>query len=298
MDSVEERIKARYTQLTNKQRRISRFIIENLEETAFLSLSKLAQQAKVSEASVTRFCLALGYDGYGEIQRDLQAWIKSRITPLIKIRKSIPKEQKENRYTKVVDADLTNLEALREKIPQTHLDRAVQFIIEAEKVYVVGMRSSYAPAYLLAHYLNHIGICSELLDPQGGRLLDRAIGITPRDVVVGISFPRYFKQTVEVLHYARSKRCPTIVITDSVLSPAAQNGDEVITAKYNTPIPFLSYVSILSLIHCLVFGVVMRQKNQSVAKVTDIERMIEAWDCCIAIEQPSAGPRGRAKPTL
>jgi DNA-binding MurR/RpiR family transcriptional regulator len=298
MDSLEERIKVRYPKLTNKQRKISRFVIENLEETAFLSLRKVAQQAKVSEASVTRFCLALGYDGYGEIQKDLQAWIKSRITPLIKIRKSIYKEKKENHYSKVVEADLTNLEALREKIPATQLDQAVQFIIEAEKVYVIGMRSSYAPAYLLAHYLNHIGICSELLDPQGGRLLDRAIGIRPRDVVVGISFPRYFKQTVEVLRYARSERCRTIVITDSVLSPAGQNGDTVITAKYNTPIPFLSYVSVLSLINCLVSGVVMKQKNKSVAVVADIERMLEAWDCCIAIERPSADPRGRTKPTL
>ena len=292
MNRVEDRIKANYPNLTKKQRGISQFIIENPEETAFLSLSKLAQRAKVSEASVTRFCLALEYEGYWDLQKDLQDWIRSRITPLIKIKKSLSKAQRKNTYTKVIDADAANLEALREKLPESQLDQAVQSIIEAKRVYVIGMRSSFAPAFLLNHYLNQVGIHSELLDPQAGRLLDRAIHISQHDVLVGISFPRYFKQTVEVLSYARSKRCKTIVITDSVLSPAGQNGDVVITAKYHTPIPFLSYISIVSLINCLIFGVIMKRKSQSVALLADVEKMLEIWDSCIAVERGGAASNG------
>lgn len=282
MNSIEQKIQTQYSTLTKKQREISKFIIENLEETAFLSLSKLAQKAKVSEASVTRFCFALGYERYGDFQKDLQGWIKSRITPLIKIRKSISNDQRKNIYTKVIHTDLANLEALQEKFPQKQIEQAVQSIIEAEKVYVIGMRSSFAPAFLLNHYLNHIGISSELLDPQAGRLLDRVIHISRNDVIIGISFPRYFKQTVEVLNYAKSKHCQTIVITDSVLSPAAQRGDVVLTAKYHTPIPFLSYVSIVSLINCLIFGIIMKRKNKSVALVSEIEKMLEIWDGCLS----------------
>jgi DNA-binding MurR/RpiR family transcriptional regulator len=146
------------------------------------------------------------------------------------------------------------------------------------------MRSSYAPAFLLNHYLNHIGIPSELLDYQAGRLIDRVIHIGPQNVVIGISFPRYFRETVEVLHYAKSKRAKTIVITDTLFSPGAHEGEVVITAKYHTPIPFLSYVSTLSLINCLVFGIIMKRKNQSVALVAEIEQMLEEWKSCLAMD--------------
>jgi DNA-binding MurR/RpiR family transcriptional regulator len=297
LERLEERIKAQYSALTKKQKEISRFIIENMEEAAFLSLSKLAHLARVSEASVTRFCLVLGYNGYGELQDDLQSWIKSRITPLIKISKSIPGEEEENAYTKVIDSDLANLESLRNRVPEAQLDQAVKDIVDAEKVYVIGLRSSFAPAYLLAHYLNHIGVSSELLDMQGGRLLDKAIHIGPGNVVVAISFPRYFKDTVEILQYARSRKCRTIVITDSVLSPAAQCGDTVITAKYNTPIPFLSYASVLTLINCLVFGVATRRRQRTVTTVAEMERMMEQWGSCIALDHPppaQGDAKGRA----
>ena len=284
MNNIEEKIKSQYFSLTKTQKRISRFIIQNLEETAFLSLSKLAQQARISEASINRFCMALGYDRYVDLQKDLQAWIKARITPLIKISKSIRTEPKKNIYSDIIDADFKNLENLLEKFPESQLEQAVKFIIKAQRVYVIGMRSSYAPAFLLSHYLNHIGISSELLDYQAGRLLDRVIHIGPQNVVIGISFPRYFRETVEVLDYAKSKGAKTIVITDTLLSPGAHKGDVVITAKYHTPIPFLSYVSTLSLINCLVFGVIMKRKNQSVALVAGIEQMLEEWKSCLAMD--------------
>lgn len=284
VNGVEERIRAQFPKLTKKQRKISKFIIENMEEAAFLSCSRLAQKAEVSEASVIRFCVALDYEGYGGLQKDLQAWIKSKITPLIKIKKSISMGQRDSTYLKVIEADEANFEALRENIPERQLNQAVQLMIKARKVYVIGMRSSYAPAFLLNHYLNQVGVPAELLDPQGGRLLDRVIHISPKDMIVGISFPRYFKQTVEVLQYAKSRHYPAIVITDNLLSPAAQYGDVVITAKYHTPIPFLSYVSVISLINCLIFGIVMKKKSQSVALLVQVDKMLEKWDSFIPVE--------------
>jgi len=281
MNWVEERIKNNYSRLTKKQRSISKFIIENMEEMAFYPLSKLSQKTKVSEASVTRFCFALGYEGYADFQKDIQAWIKSRITPLIKIKKSIAQVQDKNIYLKVINADIANLESLREKFPKSQLQHAVDFITNAEKVYIIGMRTSYAIAVLLDHYLNHIGILSDLLNSEGGRLLDKVIHIGKKDVLVGICFPRYFKQTVEVLRYARSKSCKTIVMTDSVLSPAAQEADVVITAKYQTPIPFHSYVSVGSLINCLIYGIIMKRKKQSVDFLADIENMLKSWKVII-----------------
>lgn len=283
MNRVEEKIRDLYPSLTRKQQGISQYIIENPEETAFLSLSRLARKSRVSEASVNRFSLALGYDGYSEMQKDLQSWIKSRITPLVKIKKSISNDPSANIYLKVIDTDGENLDFLREKIPQSQLNQAVRYISGARRVYVIGMRSSYAPAFLLNHYLNHVGIVSELLDPHAGRLLDRIMRLSRKDALVGISFPRYFKQTVEVLGFARDRQCKTIVITDNVLSPAAQNGDVVITARYHTPIPFLSYVSVISLINCLIFGIVMGRKSQSVAAVAGTEKLLEKWNSILGL---------------
>lgn len=284
MNSIEEKIKSQFSSLTKTQKGISRFILQNLEETAFLSLSKLAQQAKVSEASINRFCMALGYDRYVDIQKDLQSWIKARITPLTKISRSIHEIPKKSIYTAVLEADFENLGNLLEKFSESQLEQATKIISKAHKVYVIGMRSSYAPAFLLNHYLNHIGIPSELLDYQAGRLLDRVIHIRAQNVVIGISFPRYFKETVEVLNYAKSKGAKTVVITDSPLSPGAEKGDVVLTAKYHSPIPFLSYVSTISLINCLIFGLVMKRKDSSVALVAEIEQMLEEWKSCLAMD--------------
>ena len=109
---------------------------------------------------------------------------------------------------------------------------------------------------------------------RGGRLLDKLIHLKKKDVVVGICLPRYFKQTIDVLGYAKSKKCKTIVITDSVLSPAAQKSDVVISIKYQTPIPLHSYVGVLSLINCLMYGIIMHNKKNSVQFVAEIEDLL------------------------
>ena len=117
MNIVESRIRAHYSNLTKKQRLISKFIIENMEDTAFMPISLLSKESKVSEASVTRFCIALGYDGYSAFQNDIKKWVKSQITPLSKIRDSIAKGQA-NGYFKIIQSDIDNLESLREEFPQ------------------------------------------------------------------------------------------------------------------------------------------------------------------------------------
>jgi len=280
MKTIDEIIRSHFPVLTKKQKRIAEFITANLEETAFLSLSRLAQKIKVSEASISRFCFKLGFDSYKDLQNNLRELIKLKISPLIKAKKSFSNGKKNN-FENVIKADIDNLENLMQNISWGKIDDAVKLILDANKVYVIGLRSSFAPAYLLYHYLNHIGIRSELLDPHAGRLIDQIIYVDKNDVIIGISFPRYFKETIEVLKYVRTQKCRTIIITDNILSASAINGEVILTAKWHTPIPFVSYVSILSLIHCLIFGIITRRKRGAITTIEKIENMMKIWNCRI-----------------
>lgn len=274
---LEDLISKNYYKLTKSEKKVAKFILDNRDEAAFLSSTKLGQEAGVSEATVVRFSAEVGCSGFPGLQEILQNCLKERIKPSEKLKKYTKMSKRTDIYGEIFHSTIQNLQATYENIRPRTLDQIVDEIAGAGKIYIAGFRRSFSVAYLLHYNLSGLLSNTVLLEPNYGILYDKIIEIRKNDICIGISFPRYATQTYQIVKYARERESTTIVITDSLVSPIAQIADYVFTAKYEIPSFFNSNTCAMALIDCIVAGIA-RKKRKSVKLLSNLEKSLQDWN--------------------
>jgi len=259
---LEEKIRKNYSKLTRSSKKIAEFLLSNMEDAAFFDLSRYSRKIDVSESTVIRFAKALGYDGFPKMQEDLRSWLKSQITPVKKMEKSALTNF-DDIYRTVLDSDIEKINNIKEDLPYEKIQKAANMISSGKQVYIIGYRTSYPLSYLLFMFLNQVIESVNMVDMIGGSVYDQLTTWSKNDVLVALSFPRYSRVTLEISNYAKGKGCKIIALTDSVLSPIGKIADIVLPLRCDSPLFFNSLVGCLSVINCLVGGVVLRRKQRS-----------------------------------
>jgi DNA-binding MurR/RpiR family transcriptional regulator len=252
------------------------YIMENYEEAIFLTASQLAQNAGVSEATVVRLAQALGFDGYPGMQKKFRENLQSRLSTVTRLEHTVDHvRQMGDVLVKVLQEDIQNLSETLRDLPIEVFEQAVVDMEKAKKIFVVGLRGAHAPALTLATYLRFLGKQAQLLMPGHGELWDVLQGLGRSDLVVGISFPRYTRVTVDVLRHARKQRARVGAITDSPLSPLARHAHWVSTAHCQPDSFIESFTAATSLVNALLTAMSI----QSPGKILRILREREAlWE--------------------
>ena len=171
------------------------------------------------------------------------------------------KDKGKDIYSIIFDMDAKNLASTQELNSKETIDRAVKEIIAARRIGFVGFRSSQSIAFLLSFFLGRVRKNCELLDNWFGNLTNYLVNYGPKDLLVGISFPRYSRQTLEVLKYGKQAGCKVISLTDNPVSPVGQISDLVLLAGHKTSTYFNSFSSAVTLVNCLVAGVSLKNKK-------------------------------------
>lgn len=278
--SFSQRIEERFSKLTRGQATISRYIIENHEEVPFLSAAELARRVGTSNASITRFCLALGYAGFSAFQKDMQRWLQMKLKPSEQLAQSLRKRKKESIYAKIFQRDLQNLKETMEEISFPELEKAVKILSQARQIYIIGLRSSFALAYLFHHHLSRVYKNVILVDAAHGSLYDPLIGINEKDALMVVSFFRYAKWTIQAAQYVREKKAKIIALTDSILSPIVKIADVVLKAKAASPAFFNSFTSAICVLNCLIEGISLANPQKSIRSLRENEEQLpqkEIW---------------------
>src|SRR4030042_3412434 len=226
MDSFDTRLKKRLSSLTRSQRRLLEYILSHDDESIFLNIGDLSKKVDVSEATVVRLAKALGFKGFPEFQRELRLLFKNKLTTTSRLQKTVKKVTNEGDVlVKVLQTDIHNIEETLKQIPAMEFKKFVKAIDSAQRIIIVGLRSAYSLAIFLGISLEFLQKNVWVIQPGIGDMWDRLLGMGKGDLVIGISFQRYTKQTVEVLRFAKERGNKTLVITDSLISPLAQYAD-------------------------------------------------------------------------
>ncbi|MDI6754487.1 MAG: MurR/RpiR family transcriptional regulator [Thermodesulfobacteriota bacterium] len=255
-----EKLQKSYPSLTKQQKKVAEFFLSHGPEAAFLSVAQLSQQVKTSQASVVRFSRAIGFKGYPELQQELQNWVRQKVSPVKVLQNLMGKQPKENVYARIFQMDMQNLRETEKAISQETLDRVVNEIIRARRIGFIGYRTSRAVAYLLYYHLSRVRKNCEILD-TGNNLTTQLINFGPGDLLMAVSFPRYGRQTFEILKYGKKVGCRTIAITDAPISPPSQVADIVLLAERESAAYFNSFTSAVTLVNCLAAGVSLKSKR-------------------------------------
>ena len=261
---------------TPAQRRIMQYIMDHYEEAIFLTASQLARGVGVSEATVVRLAQALGFDGYPGMQKKFRESIQNRLSTVTRLEHTVDQvRQMGDVVVKVLQEDIQNLSNTLRDLPVEVFEQAVADMMTAKRVLVVGLRGAHAPALTLATYLRFLGKQAQLLAPGHGELWDILQGLGKTDLVVGISFPRYTRVTLEIVEYARKKRARVGAITDSPLSPLAGHAHWVLTARCQLDSFIESFTAATSLVNALLTAMSIQDPKKTLRILRQREALWE-----------------------
>ncbi len=255
------------------QNRIARYILENTDKAAFMTAAKLGQKADVSESTVVRFALELGFEGYPEMRKALQEMIRNRLTSVQRIEVAKTIIGSRDTLAAILNSDMDNILRTQNELDRSQFDAAVEALLNARHIYILGTRTSAALSMFMGFYFNLLFENVKVLyENTAGEIFEQILRIGPEDVFVGISYPRYSKRTVSAVRFAKERGATVLALTDAETSPIAEGADICLLARSDMVSFVDSLVAPLSLINALIVAV--SERKPGVAGIfSDLEKV-------------------------
>ncbi|WP_313162493.1 MurR/RpiR family transcriptional regulator [Sedimentibacter sp.] len=270
-------INSNYYKFSKGQKQIAQFIIDHYDKAAFMTAAKIGETVDVSESTVVRFASTIGYSGFPELQKALQVLIKNKLTTVQRI--SLDSDivnDKDKLHKRILKNEMNTLRSLYETIDTKELDKATDLIMNAGKVYILGLRTSSTLSNYLGFYLDVILDNVKILNNSGvNSLYEEVIRIKDTDVLIVISYPRYSKTTIEATKFIKGRNAKIVAITDTESSPIHNLADVSLLAKSNIVSFIDSLVVPLSLINNLIINIGLQEKDDIVEYYNKLEQL---WD--------------------
>lgn len=271
-------IQGNFNRMSKGQRIIAEYMINNYDKAAFMTASALGKTLNISESTVVRFANTLGYSGYRELQRELQEVVKNKLTTVQRMSIAEGLSKGEYNYARAMESDIDNIKKTIAEIDRSSISKAADLFINSKNIYVIGLRSSTFLAGYLCFYLNFLFSNVKLITAGPNDVFEQLVKVEKDDLVMGITFPRYSKKTIEALDYARSKGCSIISLTDSLISPAANKSDVSLIAKSDM-ISFVdSLVAPMSLINAFIIALGERKKVDINSYFEELEKIWQDYN--------------------
>ena len=261
------------------QRLLARYITESYDKAAFMTASRLGKTVGVSESTVVRFAVELGYDGYPTMQKAMQEMVLNRLTSVQRLGVASDRLGNQDVVSTVLQADADKLRQTAELLDRDEFRSAVDAILKAKRIYILGARSAAPLASFLGYYLTFMFNNVHIVTASGAsEMFEKLIGADAEDVVVAFSFPRYSAATVKGAQYCRTTGATVIGFTDSRLSPLGQHCDHVLLAKSDMVSIVDSIVAPLSVVNALIVALAAG-REQILTKTFDaLERVWEEYN--------------------
>lgn len=269
------RIQHKADSFSKGQKRIAQFICEQYDKAAYYTAAKLGKTVGVSESTVVRFARQLGYNGYPDMQKEIRLMIRTKLTAPQRIEVALDRMGGDVLQS-VLEADVANIRASLAEIDREEFSKIADEIVNAKRIYVLGVRSSASLASFMSFYLNLIS--PDVIHVQSAtasELFEQIFRIEKGDVLIAICFPRYSTRTLKAIDYAKSRGAAVVGITDSTSSPIAQASDMTLVARSDMASFVDSLVAPLSVINALLVAISMRKEKEVVKTFESLEKI---WD--------------------
>ena len=276
MRNLLSEIEIRMSGFSKGQKLISNYILENYDKAAYMTASKLGKIVHVSESTVVRFAIELGFEGYPEFQHALQEIVRTRLTAAQRMEVTNSLIGDGDILSKVLLGDAEKIKRTLEEIDNTAFDSAVEELAKAKNIYILGVRASSSLAGFLAHGLRMISDNVKFVQTtSGSEMFEQIMSIGKDDVMVAISFPRYSKRLINAVSFAKHAGADVIAITDSTASPIASGADQLLLAKSDMASFADSLVAPMSIINALIVALSRCKRDELRIRLRLLE---EIWD--------------------
>ncbi len=265
-----------YPKLSKSHKRIGDFVRDHYDRAVFMTAAALGREVDASESTVVRFANAIGYEGYPEFQKDLSDWVKNKLNSVQRVETRYGSSTQLEIVREVLGQDMVRIKNTLDQLNAETFELAVNTILEAEHVYIVGVRSCAPLAELLGFYLN---MCRDnvkvLTTTSTSETFEQMIRVSEKDCVIGISFPRYSMRTLKAMEFANDRNAKVVTITDNIHSPMCMYSACNLYAVSEQVSIVDSLCAPLSLINALIVSFCIKRP----AEVrSDLEMLEETWN--------------------
>lgn len=261
------------------QKRIAEYVLKHYDKAAYLTASRMSTLVGVSESTVVRFAIELGFEGYPEFQHSLKELIRTRLTSFQRMEVTDQIIGDGNVLEKVLLSDAERIRRTYEKIDPASFDEAVSRIVNARNIYIIGVRSSSYLAGFLNHSFRMIFDNVRLVQTTSGSdMFEQIMRVGEGDVLIAISFPRYSKRVINAVEYARRQKAHIIALTDSPQSPLAAYADQLLVAQSDMASYVDSLAAPLSIINALIVAVSRLKKDEVTERLQELETIWDHYD--------------------
>lgn len=270
------RIKTNYDEFSKGQKRIADYILKNYDKAVFLTAARLGKIVGVSESTVVRFATQLGYKGYPGFQKSLEELVRNRLNSIQRMEVTYGRISQSEILQSVLQSDIEKIKMTLTEIDHAAFEAAVDTMLNARRIYVVGIRSCAPLAEFLSFYLNLIfDNVTSVHTNSSSEIFEQLIRISDKDVIIGISFPRYSMRTLKALEFATNRSAKVITLTDSVHSPMTIYSSCNLIARSDMASIVDSLTAPLSVINALIVALCMKKQKDVVAT---LEMLEDIWD--------------------
>ena len=269
----------RMSEFSKGQKRIARYILDHYDKAAYMTASRLGSIVEVSESTVVRFAIEVGFDGYPEMQRALQELIRTRLTAVQRVDVTNSLIGDDDVLDKILGADAEKIRRTLDEIDRKSFETAVDKIVSAKSIYIIGVRSSSTLAGFLNFNLRMILDNVKFVQTtSGSEMFEQIMNIGPDDILIAISFPRYSKRIINAVEYASSTGADVISITDSGQSPIAAGADQLLLARSDMVSFVDSLVAPLSIINAVIVAVARKKPDEVRERLEKLEHIWDEYD--------------------
>lgn len=271
-----QKLDEKYKKFSKGQKKLADFIRNEYDKAAFMTAAKMGEEVGVSESTVVRFAMALGYEGYPEFQKALGEVVRNRLNSIQRMEVTYGRIGQGEILNSVLHSDIEKIKMTISAIDHTAFEMAVDTLSNARTVYVIGLRSCAPLASFLGFYLNLICDKVVVVNSNGSsEIFEQLIRINEEDAIIGISFPRYSMRTLKALEFASNRKAKVVTLTDSTHSPINLYSSCNLIARSDMASIVDSLVAPLSVVNALVVALCMKKQKEVIGTLETLEQI---WD--------------------
>jgi DNA-binding MurR/RpiR family transcriptional regulator len=266
-----------YPTLTPELQKAARFMVEHPEEIGLSSMRSVARHAGVKPATITRLTKTLGFGEYEKLREPFRQRLRTSSPEFASKLQDVQKRAGTGDHSLFADVraqEISNIERSLSEDNYPIMAAAAETMHDSRRVYVLGLRGAYAPAFLFHYAYQLFQDNSALLDTSAGIFADQLRGIGPQDSLLVVSFPPYTQLTIDAVEYAAEAGAKIIAVTDSIVSPAANAAAHTIVTKNNSPSFYHSFTGALAVIQALITMLVTKTGGDAVKIVEEAEKQL------------------------
>ncbi|MDR3074124.1 MAG: MurR/RpiR family transcriptional regulator [Deltaproteobacteria bacterium] len=263
------------------RKKVAAVLMQQPEDAAFMTIEGLATASGVSAGMVSRTVREMGFDGFSDMQSQVRQVVRKNISPSARFRHA---RQGGTSFREIVRWEMKNLAAVAKLNSEETIRQAARHLAGAPVVHVLGLRSSFAPAYSLSFGLSQIRENVLLMDLSSGLLSEQAKRFKPGDLMVIFSFPRYVRESLLMAQESKTAGCSLIAMTDSFSSPLTMQADVALLAPYESTSFFNSPTAMYGIVNALLTETAQLLGDKSVFELERLAQIQNRWNVLISSE--------------